>query len=260
MKFLQSLIRRIFPEQEGACNTPSQHLLCPYCNTKFANQTEFEQEHATFEEGTDALAWNYTCGHCSTVSQWFVGAAVPVLMGVRSYGVPLAQLRFDIQEHFRTWMPEKYTQQNVLRYAAKRLAARSIDMQCLDMLNDPEICYMACAVDYIIYALLISEDASVCVNMNRLTMQASTTEIETYLSTQLDALPTLLKTADKYIRNLHDTQESSKNVPYIFIRPIVESCAPEIFRIGVLMLQLRNLNHFHNLVYERLRHFVYMSA
>lgn len=270
MKILKALWRSIMPTaEEGRCDTPSQHVVCPKCDTAYKNQTEFEQEHSAFDESASALEMSYTCGRCTTESLWFVGTKVPVFLRILSYGTTLLQLRTDIHEHFRHWMEQPYTQNNLLLCATTALRINTDTLLSEYEWNQQDCASSyktGCAVDYVLYALLLASPHEITRDISeRFSVHSPCTEIETYISDQYDTsqpqhYQNLLQAAAKHVAYLESSCISAQNVPYIFVQPAVEESANNLLMIGLQMLQLKNEQHFHQLVYERLRHFVFMSA
>lgn len=267
MNFLKALWRSIMPGENGHCDTPSQYVVCPYCNIAHKDQTPFEQEHAEFEEGENVTQMVYTCGHCTVKSLWFTDTGE--LLYISSYGVTLGQLRYDVQDHFRSWSVDGNNPTGLLKSAIAALNSNLFTLQREEQWTHrehSEIFKQGCAVDLVLYGLLLSGSSEVGSELvKRFTVKTPCTEIETYLKNLPRNLSnshyqTLLRKIAKHISYLESSYTSAFNVPYIFVQPAVEASAADLLAIGLQMLQMQNKQQFHQLVYERLRHFVFMSV
>lgn len=262
MNFLKKIWQRIF-KREKDCTAPSQHLVCPHCLTLHDTQTTFSKSITTFEETATQNEWVYTCGTCGTLSVWYTAEDSPVLLHIDTAGVSVETLRNEIRNHFDIWLPVLRTPENVLAYAAERLAI--ID-NSLSSHNDwkthtyADNGYCANAVDLIIYALLLSGKHNICGSFDRINMESSTEALENYLGQHHTSYNNLALRAHAHINAVRSAAAASHNVPYIFVEPAVHIAAAALLQTGVLLLQRKQINYMHTHVYERLHHFAFMSS
>lgn len=262
MNFLKRLWQRIF-NREKECTAPSQHLVCPNCFTPYGAQTVFCQSATTFEETATANEWLYTCGTCRTISNWHTDTDTPRLLHIDPVGVSIETVRKEVNSHFHIWLPVRRTPENQLAYVAERLAI--IDTS-LSTHNDWKAHryanngYCANAVDLIIYGLLISGNHNICQSLDQINMGASTEALENYMNTQIVSYNTLALRAHVHIKAIRAAAEAAKKVPYVFVEPAVHAASAELLKIGVILLQRKQINYFHTHVSERLHHFAFMSA
>lgn len=273
MNFLKALWRSIVPSAAGHCDTPSQHMICPECNTPYKTLNELEQEHSEFEEGDSPLELTYTCGRCMSVSQWYL-SDVPVFRRMVSYGVTMRKLQQDIVDHFKYWAPNGHAPRNMLHFITSQLRKNTstlLSRHSWDQPEHAEIFIQGCAVDYILYSLMLTTGRDVCRDLKndraRFSLSSTSSAIEIFFEhlgnihrTQDPDMRRLIEEAESHVGWLEAACKSSENVPMIFIEPITDASAAQLMRIGLIMLQVQKKKHFHSLVYERLRHFVHVSA
>lgn len=262
MNFIKRIWAYLFGNN-AACSAPSQHLRCPCCNTLHDNKTHYEKTVTTFEESENEDEWLYRCGHCCAVSRWNTTNPVPLMLSVESYGVTMETLRKEIQDHFRYWMPGRFTPDKVLSHVAQALT------DVADSLSNREswkghkyadIGLLGNSVDLIIYALLVSGEHNICEDFNRQNMHATTTAIEMLLSMQEETYDDIVETVHAHAASLRASSLAAENVPYIFVQPNVNASAAALLRVGVLLVQMQHVDQIQTAVYERLHHFAFMSA
>lgn len=273
MNFLKALWRSIVPSAAGHCDTPSQHTICPQCNAPYKSLNEFEQEHSDFEEGDSPLEMTYTCGRCMSVSQWYL-ANVPVFRRMVSYGVTMRKLQQDIIDHFKYWAPTGHAPRNLLYFVTGSLRKNTNTLHQRsnwDLPEHAETFIQGCAVDYILYSLLLTAGRDVCHDLqngkSRFSLSSTSAAIEIYFEnlgsihrTRDPDMLRLIEEAESHVGWLEAACRSSDNVPMVFVEPIIDASAAQLMKVGLLMLQVQEKKHFHSLVYERLRHFVHVSS
>lgn len=76
----------------------SASVKCVCCEGWSHSYTAYEMEKsaADYQEGTDFMHW--TCGRCSAVSEWFMGAPVALFTRMVVYGTTLSQLRMEVED------------------------------------------------------------------------------------------------------------------------------------------------------------------
>ena len=256
MKFFEKLRQRLFRGSYAL----SQHLVCPHCDTQHDAQENFAKFRCTFEEiPGNAHEYLYMCGECRAVSRWYVENK-PKLMCIESYGVSIDLVRQEIFEHFKSWTLGCNTANGRLAWAAEKLTENMESLESYESWkhhDNGQIYFQGIAVDFIIYALLASDDAEICYVFNRIAMSDSTQAIETYLGSTLHTTEAdLIEEAYSHNLLLFDAHKAAMDVPYLFVKPAVENHVAALLRIGIMLLQIHGVQRFHTRVAERLHHYV----
>lgn len=76
----------------------SASVKCVCCDGWSHTYTAYEMEKsaADYQEGTDFMHW--TCGRCSAVSEWYMGAPVALFTRMLVYGTTHDQLKLEVED------------------------------------------------------------------------------------------------------------------------------------------------------------------
>lgn len=266
MKFFKQLWQRFFKSKKEPHDPfePLREYCCPSCFTTCSKQSVYATSQTTVSRYESEDTWTYVCGTCLNISHCkIVDGRVKFLHISTPGGTSINFVREKVHAHFRNWLPVKNTPESKLAYAVERL------MHVKESLNThsnwkthtyADNGYCANAVDLIIYAMMLSGNHDLCEALYKIKMDSSTRALENYMREDKAAYNTLALRATRIIEDLRKAEKAAQSVPYVFVEPAVNSACSELFKVGLLLLQRKQINHFHTHVFERLHHFVFMSA